>query len=438
MTRPSRAALHAGVWALALTGMAPSQAGAQSISTQVFDTVVPFTYNRGRNESVMDRVRPEYDPIGVNLGGFTLLPTLSVNGGYTNNVYQSSTFKVDAATVTVVPRVLLRSNWAVHGLSLDANGNFVRYLGQSARNEDGWSVGGQGRLDIGPDQSLNIGARTSRLYETPFSGTGVPVARSALPTQASIFKALADFKFARTRLVLSADHSRYNYLSAETFAGTRLTRDTFDRHITRFTGHGEYGLTPDAGLFLQGTYSDTSYRLPLSPGIANRDSSEVQLLGGVSLDVTALVRGSLAVGYIDRSYNSPLYRDIQGLSVSGKIEYFPSELTTFTLAVRRDIEDATLTGTSGFFNNGIAARLDHELLRNLILNFGVDYEHDSYRGVTATADIARTSAGGRYILSPAMVLDTSLSYRKRSTNAALIIGPNISEFRATFGITIRR
>ncbi|MDB5701991.1 MAG: hypothetical protein JWL66_2190 [Sphingomonadales bacterium] len=412
-------------------------ASAQSISTQVFDSNIPLTYDRGRNESVTDRDRPEYAATGIIAGGFTVLPSVTVAAGFTDNVYQTSTPKTSSAIATVSPKLVVQSNWSLNHLQLDAAGNFVRYLSQSSRNEDGWTVGGQGRIDLGADTALNLGARTSRLFETPFSGTGVPISRSALPVQATIFQAQTEMKLARTRFVLSADHSIYNYLPAQGLNGGTFTRDSFDRTINRGIGYAEYGLTPDAGVFVQGTYTDTNYGIPLSPGVANRDSSEVKGLAGATFDLTALLRGSIGFGYIKRSYDSPLYHDVRGFSFDGKIEYFPSKLTTVTLIARRDIEDSTLAGSSGYFDNGIALRADHEVLRNLIVNIGADYEHDVYSGIVANADIYRVSGGALYLLSRMLRLDANVGYRRRTTDTPILIGPNIDELRGTLGITVK-
>lgn len=416
--------------------MLPGWAQAQSITTRSFDTTIPFTYDRGRNIGVLERDRSDFEPIGIAVGGFTAFPSITVSGGYTDNAYQASTDTVGSAIVKVVPRLEMRSDWSTNSLSFDAQGNFARYTKLPSRNENGWSTGAQGRFDITADQSLSVAARTSRIFETPFSGTGVPTVRGALPVQTSLFSALADFKLSRTRFALSADHSIINFMSAETFAGTRLNRDNFDRTVTRVTGHAEYGITPGTGIFLQSTYTDTGYRLPLATGIANRDSREIKVQAGVSFDLATLLRGSFAIGYVDRDYDAARFSDIAGLSIDGKVEYFPSELTTVTMVFRRHIEDASFSTSGGFILTGGSARIDHELLRNLLLNIGADYENDKYRAFSSKTNLYRIGGGATYLANPMMRIVWDASYRHRSANSA--IGPEVTEFRSTVGITFSR
>lgn len=431
-TRRTRWLAKAGLLA-ATCPLYPGSAQAQSIATQVFETIVPFTYSRGRNESVLDRARPEFEADGVTLGGFTVQPSLTGSVGFTGNVRQS-TVPVSSPIAVLSPRVIVQSNWSINSLRLDAGGNFVRYLDSSDRNENGWHAGVEGRLDPTPDLSLNLGARTARMFDNQFSGTGNPVTGSALPSQATLLRGLAQYQFTRVRLAGTADYTILNYLPVQTLSGTELSRDTYDRHIARVTAHGEYGVRPDLGLFVQATYSDTGYRIPLSPVQANRDSTEWRVLAGTSFDVTALVRGSLAVGYIDRRYTSGLYNGVKGLSFNGKVEWFPTPLTTATFAFRRDIEDSTIAGASGYFNTGLSAVIDHEFLRNLIVSLAGDVERDDFRGIGASSSIFRATFTARYMINRNLRLEWTGGYRRRDSHSALV-GPDISEFRTLASLT---
>lgn len=412
-------------------------ASAQSISTQVFEGAVPFTYDRGRNESVIDRPHPEYDPVGVPAGGFLVFPSIDVDLGYTDNVYQANANGVADGFVAIEPKVRAVSQWSLHRLTADASGKLVRYFKYAARNEDGWSIGTDGRLDMSGDASLSLGARTTRMYESGFSGASLTGVRSAVPVQASMFKALEEVRFTRVRAVLAADYSILDYKPVQTLAGTTLSGRDRDRNVVRGIGHVEYGLTPDAGLFVQATYAKTNYPALLASGLPNRDSSEIRVLTGVSFDLTALLRGSLGIGYVDRRYESLLYKDISGISIDGKLEYFPSQLTTLTISGRRQIEDSTVSGTSGFFNTGVAARVDHELLRNAIVNIGAEYEHDDYIGTTSRANSVRISGGGQYLMSNTLRFDVGASYGKRTANGPLNL-PTPQEFRVLAGVSLRR
>ncbi len=409
-------------------------AQAQSIYTPGFETAIPFTYDRGRNTSVLQRARPDYSAIGILAGGFTLYPSMSMSAGFTTNAYQATTSNLSDGFVTLTPQVVVKSNWSVHRLAIDTGGNFVRYFKATTQNENGWHVDAEGKIDVSSRAAISLTAKTAQEYESRFSGAALNNIQSATPYQVSMGEALADIRFDRLRTVIEGDYSDFNFKSIRTLDGLDLNQDNRDRGIARVSGYAEYGLTPDAGLFVQATYTNTDYRHDLASTIENRNSNEIRSLAGLSLDVSALIRGSIGVGYAHRDYKSPAFKSFGGVSVTGRIEYFPTELTTVTLTVRREIEDATI-GTSGYFDTGGALRVDHELLRNLILNLGIDYEVDKYEG-SGSAHVVRTGGGARYLVNHLFELNFDANYGHRTNANNGLDGAALNEFRTMIGVTV--
>jgi hypothetical protein len=144
------------------TGVAEAQI---YISNDPIDAVVPLIYNRGRNESVLDRPRPEVNAVGVPLGSFTVLPQFTSQLGYTSNVLQTADNQKSDAFVRFQPRLLAKSNWSLHSLQLEGAGDFVRYADQTARNENGWSVSSRGRYDVNGDIAISGQLDTARRYD---------------------------------------------------------------------------------------------------------------------------------------------------------------------------------------------------------------------------------------------------------------------------------
>lgn len=422
----------AGATACAL--ILPAAAQAQ-MNGNAIETVVPISFDRGRNESVLERGRPETNPIGYKLGGFTVLPSLDTQLGYTDNVYQTTSNETADGFLRLVPRVTARSDWSRHSLQLNGSADIYRYLDAKPRNQDGWSIGTIGRLDATSDVAITAALDTARRYESQFSGAALVNVRSVTPFQQSQARLMAEGRFARVRIVGSADYAKYDFQSVRTLSGFLVSQDNRDRDVARGAVQLEYGLTPDTGVFGQVTYTGTSYDQALAPGIANRDSKEVRALAGVSLDLTALLRGSAGIGYIDRRFTAPIYQNISGFSFDAKIEYFPSQLTTVTFNAFRDIQDSTFGG-SGFFNTGAAMRFDHELLRNLLLSYGVSYAQNDFIGVRGKARVSQVSGGANYLASRLLTGRLDLSYARRSSDFIGLNGPALSEFRALAGVSI--
>ncbi|AEG48176.1 Protein of unknown function DUF2320 [Sphingobium chlorophenolicum L-1] len=409
----------------------PAIAMAQS----TIDTVVPIIYDRGRNVSVTERARPETNPVGLPAGGFTIFPSLDVQPGYSDNVYQTPDDRQGDFFVSATPRVLARSNWSRNSLQVEGSGNLIRYATETPRNQNGWQVAARGRYDAGSNLTLNLGADTARLFESQFSGAAVTDVRSPTPYQRSQARFLTDARFARFRVVAAGAYADYDFHSVDTLAGVILSQENRDRRIASGAVQLEYGVTPDTGVFAQLTYTDTKYDRVLAPGIANRDSTEYRLLGGITLDIAALVRGTFGAGYIDRKFDSALYQDVKGFSFDGRIEYFLSGLTTITLSGSRDIQDASATG-SGFFTTMGAVRADHELLRNLLLNATASLSEDKFFGFDGKARVTRLSGGATYLTNRMFSAKLDLSYARRKNDFAAGNGTTLSEFRLLAGISV--
>ncbi|MDF8334975.1 outer membrane beta-barrel protein [Novosphingobium cyanobacteriorum] len=417
--------------------LAPVAAHAQQVGEPLLDSTIPPSYDRGRNISVMERERPELDPLGIHVGGFTALPSVQFGLGETNNALLTQTERKDDGYVTVRPRLTVRSNWSVHELRLDSGANLIRYFSNKVRNEDGWYLSGQGRYDATPDFSVTLSGRTSRQYESRFSSVAIIDARTPAPFQQSNVRLLGKYEFAKSRVMVAANYTRLNFMNVRLFSGTLIDQDFRDRTITEGVVHAEHALTPDTSLYAEATYSNINYASDLRPGIPNRDSHEWKAMGGVSFDLAAPFRGSLAVGYIHRDFTENRYQNVWGLSVAGKIEYFPTQLTTVTLNLKREIRDANILTSSAFLANVGSLRLDHELLRSLILSAEAEYQVDDYFALPGTVKIFRSQAGGKYMLGRSIGLTADVRYSKRSSTVPGI-NSNISERRATIGIIFQR
>jgi len=203
------------------------------------------------------------------VGPFTLSPKLDLGANYSNNVYQLDSSRVEDAYFAINPAIAAKSTWSRHSLLLTGGANLTRYIQQDRHNENGWFGGAAGRLDVGAESSINLEARTARLFESPFSGAALGGFASELPYQRSAVLVRGNYVSSQLRIVGAVDYTRYNFLPAQTLTGLTVSQDNRDRAISRVTGQVEYGLLPGASLFVQVGYTDISYSEPLAPLVPN-------------------------------------------------------------------------------------------------------------------------------------------------------------------------
>jgi len=422
--------------------LAPLFAGSATSALAQSETLLvqpslPEDFDKSRNVSVLQRARPDYDAIGVRAGSFTFFPEVTAALGYSSNVYSSRTDKVDAAYAIVAPAFRLDSDWSRHKVKLQGGLQAQRFFSESRRNQTPWNLGALAAVDVGPSLRFTPEVQVSRQYENAFSGE-TSTDRAILSNYFRAYGGLrTEYTSGQAKLTLAVDDTDYEFKDVTLRSGTRIDQADRDRNILRVTGQAQYALTPSAAIYVQAGYAKTDYDRALLNGDANRDSKGFRAIAGLNFDLAGLLRGTFGVGYTQRNFRSPLYDDVGGISVEGKLEYFPSELTTFTVAVRRVIEDSNLGTNAAFFDNRGLLQVDHELRQNVIVSAFGEASRQAYIDSPLRADVYRVGTTGNYLSSNWLSLNWRLTYTGRSVNRDEL-GRGFNEVLGQVGVTIKR
>lgn len=425
-------AIACSLWAVGFATAAHAQS-----ETTLIQPAIPDGFDRGRNISVLDRPRPDYDPLGISVASFKVFPRLDLDVGATNNVYLANADTKSDVFAVVNPSFRANSDWSRHQVLLRGSALFRRFIDEPRRNENSWNLGALGRLDANDQLSITGEGQLARQFETPFSGevqSNIAVLSSYLRTFAQL---RGEYQVGQGRVLLVVDRTSFDFNSIKQPDGTRLDQSDRNRHITRVTGQGEYAFTPSLSVYGQAGYSKTEYSRDLRTGAPNRSSDGFRAFGGFNFDLAGLLRGTVGVGYVRKNYNSALYKSVGGVSVESKVEVFPTELTTVTFAARRVLEDSSIGAANAFFDNRASLRVDHELLRNLILNATVEVARQKYLDSTSKTNIFRVLGGGRYMVSHTFGIETQASYG-RQTGTGNGVGSRFNELRGQIGIVLQR
>lgn len=392
-------------------------AWAQSGNTTLVDVTVPDNFDRGRNQSVLERPRPDYDPQAVRVGSFNVLPSVEAGVGASNNVYQTNDDKQADAYLFLKPVVIAASDWSLHSLEFAASGNLKRYLDETPRNLSLFNVRTGGRLNL-PDGFTVFGeARYNREFESAQTGAVQVSPTGAFSTYDQLYLALrGERQVGQSRITLAYDHTDLDFKSVKIGGSQRIDQSTRNRTIDRVTGRVEYAFTPSVALYGQASYEKTDYSIPIVALGGNRDSDGVRVLGGISFDLAGFMRGKVGLGYGSRNYNLPIFDSVSGFSADVKVEYFPTELTTVTFAASRTIEDTAIGSTSSFNDTRTSLRVDHELLRNLLLHGLAEVSWQDYFEDILKARNYRLNVGVEYLSSSRLKTRLNLNGYHRTDN----------------------
>lgn len=419
----------------AATLFAACPAAAQSLGAGFLESEIPWDVSRGENVGVLDRPRPDYEAAGVQEGSFTLYPRVTTGLGFTTNAYAQKHDKVGDGFATLDPSVTLQSDWTRNALGLTASAALRRFFDQTPRNENGFDVTANGRLDLGSD-TLSAQASILRGYSQQYAGDYPINAKESFQYTIKTAQVRDAWQGARFRVIGSADVNRITFNDPETLDGGHLDGAELDRTVGRASGRVEFGATPDTAAFVQLTYLDTNYDSDVTLGQpGSRSSHEVRALSGVTFDLSGLFRGAIGLGYTSRDYSAARFGHIAGLAADARVQWFATPLTTATLQVTRSVEDAVFTQSAGFFATTANLRIDHELLRNLLLNLNAGYQLATFKESSRHDRVYSAAAGANYFVNRQVGLNLNLQYLKRDSQG--VGGIDFDEVQGRVGITFQ-
>jgi len=372
-------------------------------------------FKRDKNVSVRQRPRPDYEATGQKAGGFTVYPRVTVDLEHNDNIYAVATGKTDDNIWRVKPELAVRSDWSRHALGFFAGGNIIRYADNSSENTEEYTLSANGRLDVERGSSISGSAQFQRLTEPRTAITaGTPAGATPKPVEYDLVTSslVAVKEFNRLRLTGRLDDKDFDYKDQ---GSPLFNQNTRDRNEIYYGGKAEYAVSPDTAIYATATGNKKDYDLS---SLTDRSSDGYVVGLGANFDVSELMRGDIQVGYMKQSYDLATYKDISGFSAAGRLEWFPTQLTTLGLNGSRSIEESTAAGSQGYIANNLGASIDHELMRNVLLSATYSHGKDNYKGVDRDDKRDNFSATATYLLNRRVGLFLTYNYLKQDSSGA--------------------
>jgi len=386
-------------------------ARAQAIAPLVTPTIEP-DYNRGRNVSVNETYDPNYDPLGMRFGSIVAFPTLAVTTGVTSNVYVNNNFKRADGFYFFQPALRVTTDLPVHRVTLLADASIQRYAHETLRNQTPYNLLAEGELELGTDWEVLGRVQYARTSESPFA-TDLASNVSILSEYTRFTPSLnVVYKSGRVRLTGKAERIELRFKSVTFEDGSVRDQRARDRDLNRGSFQAEYGLSPSIAVFGQLNYDETNYPR-VAPGTGqNRGSKGGSVLGGVNFDLTGLMRGSIAAGYVKRDYDAATFKDVSGLLWQVQAEFFPTPLTTIGVGAQRLVQDSILNNEGAYADVRATVAVDHALLRNLIVSGNLSVIKQERLNNNAPARFLSTGLSARYQSNRFITLGGSFQYSR--------------------------
>lgn len=376
-------------------------------------------HERDRNVGVGERPNPGYDPIGIPLGGFRGYATLPVGVEYNNNVFASPTEEEDFIFL-VRPRAEVRSQWSQHMLVGTLEVDQATYQDFDTEDRTNVRLGGQGRLDIQRGFYATLDLTNGWLEEARTDASSPLAALEPVEYDNFYIRGGASKEFNRLMLSGAVSQNVLDYDNALFADGvTVLLQNDRDHDQTVFMGRADYGITPTTAFFASVSASERRYELnpTNTPGLLfARDSDGLTYFVGANFDITNLIRGEVSVGYLEEDYADALVQDVDGLAAHVAIEWFPTPLATFEFSADRAVSDSGIIGAAGALTTTLAARVDYELRRNVIVTGQLSHRDDELQGLAREDEGLAAAIDVLYLLNQNVGASVTLQHAERESS----------------------
>lgn len=398
MVRTARAAIAAMAFGLALV------AGA----------VAPRAQGEGPVH-VLDRPKPEYEPVGGRVGSFFIYPKAELESRYDSNIFATENDTEGDFIGVFSPQILIESDWSQHALNATAGADVGRHAEFDSEDYEDAFAGLDGRLDVLRSTTLFADLNAARLHEDRGSPDDV---NGETPTVFYDYDAglNATHQFSRIALLGDARYRYLDYEDVESSTGATINNDDRDRGIATAGGRVGYEIVPDYLAFLRGEYNNRDYTAELDDGGVNRDSQGYNLGVGTQFRLSGITRGELSVGWQQQFYEDSSLEDFSGYAFRLALTWFATELTTVDVAGARTIEETTIAGASGYASTSLRVAVAHELLRNLVLTGSAGAASNDYQGIGRLDYLFEGTLGAKYLINRNFYLGAGYEFRMRESD----------------------
>lgn len=422
-------------------GAATTMAGALPAAAQIVsspdDVALPRTglFARDQNVSVQDRPRPDYAPLNIQAGSFTIAPELDTSLEYNSNIYATNTNDVSDEIFHITPEFTANSNWSRNALSFFGRGAFNEYVNHGTEDANNGAIGTTGRYDIADDAGVAAGASYEHDSISRTSPNSPYTTLHPLQYNEGSAFLVGAVEFVRVRFSARYDFQEFRYDNDAFTGGGTFYAKNLDYNVNIGTFRAEYAVSPGASIFANLVVNNQE-NVDLRPIDVSRSSSGYEATIGSNFNLTHLIRGEVFLGYLDQTFSSSLYKEVSGATMRGYLQWFPTQLVTVTFSGTRIPIDSNLPGVGAYLDSNATARADYELLRNLLITASVTYENDDFYGVSRTDDRNYETLTATYLMNRRISLNLSYQHQEDSSHGSLA-GQSFNINSITAGVALR-
>jgi hypothetical protein len=366
-----------------------------------------------KDETVLGRPRPDYSPIGVEIGGgglFTLYPKVTVGAIFDDNVYREEHNRNADVAALVQPELHLRSDWDAHALGAGAVATIVRYRDEVNAGYEDWSAYADGRLDITDDLAASAFAEWARLHEDRGDPSTAAADQDSIEFDRFTRRLALDYRGSPIFGRVSGEWASFDYHDNN---GFNYDDRDYDFYEARLRVGAE--VTPSVSAFVEPGYNWRVYD-GLDDFGFDRDSHGYDVRVGVTYDVTAVTYLEAFGGYFRQTYDDARFETTDGFAAGVEATWNPNDVTTVTGTISRRIRETAIADVSAIRDTGLDLRVDYEVLENLVASAHGSLHEEHFHGIGRDDNVRTLGAGLTYFINPYFQAGLDYTFGERNSH----------------------
>ena len=348
---------------------------------------------------------------GIQMGSFTLFPTVGLSYGHDDNVYYgrgedklSSNYYVFSPGIRLETEgektnFLAQYNYDRTVFNADSNYNFEMHhflagLGHNASSRTRFDLtaeyyDGTDRIGTANQQGLllNLGLDPDEWHSF---GVGGKWHYGGVGAKGSIDVELG---------VIDREYDNNREYTA--------TRDRETRYLGATYTHQ---ISPKTNYLLQAKYADIDY------DIATLDNEETRLMLGAEWNVTGKTTARALVGYLSKDFKEPAHNDFSGVAVEAGVTWSPRSYSVFDLTLARETDETNGNG-SYVLRNSADLGWTHYWVDRFSTTANIGYSDEKYKGSLRDDSLNYYGLSAKYQFSDWLM--SGLGYRHSDRSSSL-------------------
>ena len=378
---------------------------------------------------VATRVRPEYAPRGIRFGPWMYTPTLTAGAFYDSNVFSSSTNKQADFASRFSAGLSAQSLWERHSLDMRLIADTTNYRSNTSLNSTDIDFSANGRIDI--DHSTQVLGRFQAAYLHDEIGSLTSPTGAIEPTPYGFLSGDVTLRkqFGRITTSGGARVDRYDYGSVRAADGATINQDARDGEV--YTAHGriDYAFSEKSAVFAA---FENNWRELRGTPTTSLNSNGYRALAGVNLELSRLIRGEFAGGYLRQNCASAAVGDVSGPAYRATLTWRPTRQMDVHFKTEQVVTTTSDTSPTAALASSYQLGADYELRPNLILSPLLVYEKDKFQGMDRNDNVYAAELRLKHLINNWASSSVYYRYLQRDSSVAInsydkhVIGFNAS------------